>query len=101
MRQCHYCRAAISSEVQKRNRLCSNCGSDLHSCRNCAFFDENLSSKCKEPESPWIQDRGTQNNCSFFEFLSTPVATNSSQTIESTSESERAKKAFKALFRNP
>ncbi len=100
MWQCHYCRTTLSLEVQNKNRLCPSCGSDLHCCRNCTFFDENLTSKCKEPESPWIRDRGVQNSCTFFEFSLATPETKSTQVPEITSESEKAKEAFRALFRN-
>ena len=48
--------------------MCPNCASDIHSCKNCVHYDEKLSSKCNEPNSPWIRDRESQNNCDFFEF---------------------------------
>jgi predicted RNA-binding Zn-ribbon protein involved in translation (DUF1610 family) len=98
MWHCHYCRASLSLEVQRRNRLCPNCGSDIHCCRNCHHYDENLSSKCKEPESPWVGDRSAQNMCPFFEFAAAPKVPPSSP--ETNPEAEEAKRAFKALFRN-
>ncbi len=102
MWQCHYCRVPLSKEVQKRNRLCPSCGSDLHACRNCQHYDETLSSKCKEPNSPWIADRATQNSCEFFEFRAIPSSpTTGDGAPDAPSEAERAKEAFRALFRNP
>ena len=102
MWQCHYCRLPLSLEVQQRNRLCPNCNSDIHACRNCVHFDESLSSKCHEPNSPWVSDRGSKNDCHFFEFRSLPkTPSQASQSGDITSEAERAKEAFRALFRNP
>lgn len=102
MWRCHYCHSALSLDVQRKNRLCPNCGSDIHCCKNCIHFDEDLSSKCREPNSPWIRDRAAQNHCPFFEFRpsSEPTSANS-KTADATSEAERAKEAFRALFRNP
>ena len=97
MWHCYYCRSPLSIEVQKKNRLCPNCGSDLHSCKNCHHYDDKLTSKCKEPNSEWVSDRTTQNNCTFFEFLKIgeiPV-----DSLDAVSEAEKAKKAFQALFR--
>ena len=97
MWHCYYCRSPLSIEVQKKNRLCPNCGSDLHSCKNCHHYDDNLTSKCKEPNSEWVSDRTTQNSCTFFEFLKIgeiPV-----DSLDAISEAEKAKKAFQALFR--
>ncbi|NBX93960.1 MAG: hypothetical protein EBQ85_12080 [Proteobacteria bacterium] len=97
MWHCYYCRSPLSIEIQKKNRLCPSCGSDLHSCKNCSSYDENLSSKCKEPNSEWVSDRSAQNSCAFFEFISLgQIPADSSELL---SEAEKAKKAFQALFR--
>lgn len=100
MWHCHYCRTSLSLEVQKKNRLCPNCGSDIHCCRNCVLYDEALSSKCKEPESPWIRDRSVLNTCPYFEFNGQNPSQPQAEAIEITSEAERAKEAFRALFRD-
>ena len=99
MLHCHYCRTLLSLEVQKRNRMCPTCGSDIHSCRNCVHYDENLGSKCKEPNSPWITDRSRQNECEFFEPGRSAAAPVSSSG-DTVTEAERAKEAFRALFRD-
>jgi predicted RNA-binding Zn-ribbon protein involved in translation (DUF1610 family) len=99
MANCHYCRVSLSPEVQLKNRLCPNCGSDIHCCKNCQHFDETIPTFCKEPESPWVADRTCQNNCPFFEFKlnskNPPLPKNGED-----SEAEKAKEAFRALFRN-
>jgi len=101
MWQCYYCQQELSVEVQKKNRLCPSCNSDLHCCKNCTHYDEAQSTQCKEPESPWVRDRSGQNNCPYFEF-STPAQSRSQDVIsaEIATEAEKAKEAFKALFRN-
>lgn len=103
MGQCYYCRMQLPPDVQLKHRLCPNCGTDLHACKNCVHYDENLSSKCQEPDSPWIRDRGVQNNCSYFEFRRTAplTATKGKASDEAVSEAERAKERFRALFRTP
>jgi hypothetical protein len=99
MGRCHYCRNGLPVAVQQKNRLCPNCGSDIHACRNCVHFDESLNSQCKESDSPWVRDRGTTNSCPFFEFRG---ATDSASPDEAKKvEAERAKEAFRALFRTP
>ncbi|MCB0418165.1 MAG: hypothetical protein H6617_09145 [Bdellovibrionaceae bacterium] len=84
--------------VLQKNRLCPHCGSDLHCCKNCSHFDESLSSKCREPESPWIPERVGQNTCPYFEFATDPHSKECHKEV--LSEAERAKEAFRALFRN-
>lgn len=101
MWQCHYCQQELSAEVQKKNRLCPSCNSDLHCCKNCTHYDESQSTQCKEPESPWVRDRASQNTCPYFEFVNHKYA-KQKQVIshEIANEAEKAKEAFKALFRD-
>ncbi len=98
MWQCHYCRSSIPLDMQKKNRLCPSCGSDLHCCKNCTHYDETLNSQCREPNSPWIRDRNAQNTCPFFEFRH--VGRRDDKVHEVLTEAEKAKEAFRALFRN-
>ena len=97
MGSCHYCKNAISAEVLLRHRLCPQCGSDLHCCQNCVHFAPGTASGCREPESPWVGDRSTQNDCGYFEFRRTADAV-PVDTDERT-QAEQAKRAFAALFR--
>jgi hypothetical protein len=102
MWQCHYCRLALSLDIQRKNRLCPTCGSDIHCCRNCTHFDESSSAKCREPHTPWVADRSSQNNCPFFEFrASSETSSHDTACNDINSEAERAKEAFRALFRLP
>lgn len=96
MWRCHYCKADLNAETVERNRLCPQCGSDIHCCLNCTHYDESLATKCKEPESPWTAERGAQNQCPFFELVSRPA-----DLPPSGEDAEAAKKAFRALFRTP
>ena len=98
--QCHYCRSSLPLDIQMKNRLCPSCGSDLHCCKNCLFYDEELTSKCRETNSPWVGDRTTQNACEFFEMRPTSYNPRAAENAEALSEAERAKDAFRALFRN-
>ena len=101
MWQCHDCRLPLSLELIHKNRLCPNCGSDLHCCKNCIHFDESLSSKCKEPSSPWVSNRETQNNCGFFEHKPATASPASPAPVSDTNaEAEKGKEAFRALFRD-
>lgn len=99
MGRCHYCRNPLPVAVQQKNRLCPTCGSDIHACRNCVHFDESSSAQCREPESPWVRDRSATNTCPFFEFKAVGDAASPDEAKKV--EAERAKEAFRALFRNP
>jgi predicted RNA-binding Zn-ribbon protein involved in translation (DUF1610 family) len=101
MWRCHYCRLSLSVDTQLKHQACPGCGSDIHSCKNCTHYDESTSDKCREPNSPWVSDRNTANECPFFEFRAT--AENQPATAsqdKANTEAEKAKEAFRALFRD-
>ena len=99
MWQCYYCRTTLAAELLERNRLCPSCGSDLNCCRNCTHLD--ASGKCSEPNSPWVSDPEMPNNCPFFEFRDFRPVSPELEPETSLSEVERAKEAFRALFKVP
>ncbi len=101
MGHCHYCRLSLNLDMQRKHQLCPGCGSDIHSCRNCINFREAASDPCSEANSPWVADRAVTNECPFFEFR--PVGTSPSEatTSDASAEAEKAKEAFRALFRTP
>lgn len=100
MWHCHYCRLPLSIEMQQKHQLCPGCGSDIHSCKNCINYDEASTSLCREPNSPWVADRTTTNQCPFFEFRPTAAAAAPGAQEKSNTEAEKAKEAFRALFRD-
>jgi hypothetical protein len=75
---------------------CENCGSDLHTCTNCAFFSTSARWECTKPITVRIARKDVRNECSFF---------SPSVFVERTFESaavatpQDARKAFDALFK--
>lgn len=100
MWRCHYCQGALSVPVVQKLRLCPHCGSDLQCCLNCVHYDETVSARCREAESPWIADRAAQNDCPYFE-MSPETRPTPAGPLKEGSDAERAKQAFRALFRSP
>ncbi len=45
---------------------CDTCGSDLHCCQNCKFYQVGLSNDCKIPGTERIVDRASRNFCEEF-----------------------------------
>jgi len=101
MWRCHYRSLSLSVDTQLKHQLCPGCGSDIHSCKNCTNYDEATSHNCREPNSPWLSDRTTTNECPFFEFRATPPNTPATPSQDkANTEAEKAKEAFRALFRD-
>ena len=47
---------AAGSRVGSRD-TCSRCNADLHSCRNCSFYDPSKNNQCSEPQADWVRDK--------------------------------------------
>ena len=91
---CFHCQNELTLEgkVSRRDQ-CSNCGSDLHCCRNCDFFDEYAHNKCREPQAEYVSDREKGNFCDYFRFLL-------SGGIDAQKDAkEKAKTEWETLFR--
>ncbi len=67
--QCFKCQEELVFDV-KIGRLdtCPNCGSYLHSCRNCRFWSISAHNQCTENQGEFIRDREAGNFCGFFQF---------------------------------
>ena len=62
---CHFANDIID-RVGFRDH-CQKCYSDLHSCRNCEFFDSAAYNECREPAAEFVKDKEKANFCDFFQ----------------------------------
>jgi len=81
------------SRVGRRD-ACPKCDADLHSCRNCQFYDRSKNNQCSEPQAEWVRDKEAANLCDYF----SPNLILSA-TKRSSSPAEDAKKRFDSLFK--
>jgi hypothetical protein len=67
---CQHCgfqlKLPAGMKIQRRDS-CESCGSDLHCCRNCRFFDPGKSKQCAEPQAELVSDKEKSNFCDYFE----------------------------------
>lgn len=67
--QCYKCLEDLVFEVKiGRRDTCPNCGANLHSCRNCRFWNPSVHNQCTEVKAEFIRDREDGNFCGFFQF---------------------------------
>lgn len=69
MASCYKCGKTITQGVDAPmppDAVCDQCSSWLHSCANCAFYDEYSYTKCREAKAEFVFDRLGKNVCSFF-----------------------------------
>ncbi len=95
---CWKCGAIV--EIRPGERIgsrdeCPQCGSDLHSCRNCDFYDVSKHNQCSEPQAEWVRDKEAANYCDYLR-PSTRLPHGMSGTPR---REENARKKFDSLFK--
>ena len=57
MYKCYKCSQPVSGQDKPGFQdVCESCGSYLHCCMNCRFYDEH-GEKCTEPVAEWVSDK--------------------------------------------
>ena len=66
--RCNNCAAEIQvmEQIQVTDK-CRNCGTDLHTCRNCLNFDPSARNECVKPVLVRIPNKSENNLCTYFE----------------------------------
>lgn len=71
---CYKCRNELDFIIKVgikvgRQDHCKHCGTDLHVCRNCHFYDPGSHNQCRENQAEFIRDREAANFCAHFTFI--------------------------------
>ena len=66
--RCNNCAAEIqiADQIQVTDK-CRNCGTDLHTCRNCRNFDPSARNECIQPVEVRVTNKSANNLCFLFE----------------------------------
>lgn len=75
---------------------CPQCRADLHSCRNCVFFNPTSRFECEQPITEQVSPKDRRVDCEYFEVRSTveKIVTSSRP-----SAGDDPRKAFEDLFK--
>lgn len=67
--RCGMCGTSLPSSFTEitPTATCPQCGEDLHTCKNCSFFDPASRFECGEPIPERISPKDKRNSCEFFE----------------------------------
>ena len=68
--RCSNCGAVLNAGFDP-NGKCPKCQFELHSCKQCRFFDSGARFECTQPIPERIFPKDTRNNCTFYEFRTT------------------------------
>jgi hypothetical protein len=92
--RCAMCGSVGSLEIGFESQ-CPKCKADLHSCKQCAFFDASARFECTRPILERILNKSTRNQCGFFEGKKSVER----ETSSSSSRPKDARQAFEDLFK--
>jgi hypothetical protein len=68
--RCSNCGAVLVAGFDP-NGKCPKCNFELHSCKQCRFFDTGAKFECTQPIPARISPKDTKNDCTFYEFRTT------------------------------
>ncbi len=69
MKVCRNCKKELPADIiAGRRDTCPSCGSDVHVCRNCRFYDPGAYNQCHEDQAERVIDKERSNACEYFEF---------------------------------
>ena len=63
--KCAACGATIETNIS-HDACCVKCNADLHTCRQCTFFDPASRFECRKPITARIVNKGGRNDCELF-----------------------------------
>jgi hypothetical protein len=90
--KCASCGAKAPTTISAES-TCSNCKAELHTCRQCTYFDPGARFQCSKPITVHIVNKNARNACELF----TPRAVVERQT--SSGAPNDARSAFNKLFK--
>ena len=95
--RCSECSASVQFIDQlKITETCRNCQADLHTCRNCKYFDPGAANQCMQPVTKRVDGKNTRNMCELF---SPKILVENAVEEKPESKTNDARKAFDDLFK--
>ncbi len=105
--RCSNCGTVLASGFDP-NAQCPKCQFELHSCKQCRFFDSGAQFECMQPVHVRISPKDAKNPCTFYEFRMTVEKDTAPTTYQtpaapaaasSPSRPRDARQAFEDLFK--
>lgn len=90
MKKCFKCKTEVTLEKIFFRDECSVCGSDLHVCTNCLFYDRGKANSCREDKADYVKEKDRANYCEYFRFC---------DDISKESGKAEAEKLWNTLFK--
>jgi hypothetical protein len=94
--RCAQCGTLLTQGPEPSSR-CPKCGFELHSCKQCTYFDPSSRFECTQPVPERIAKKDARNECRFYS-ISVRVEKQTSTGV--TTGPDAARKAFDSLFKD-
>lgn len=93
--RCAQCGTLLQSLTEPLGK-CQKCGFELHSCRQCTYFDTSSRFECSQPIPERIARKDERNQCTFY---SISVRLEKETSTPTAARPSDAKQAFENLFK--
>ena len=93
--RCAQCGALLPAAADSPGQ-CPKCGFELHSCRQCTYFDTSSRFECTQPIPERIARKDARNECTFYAMR---VRLEKETSTPSAARPENARQAFENLFK--
>lgn len=90
--KCSACAAVVQANITAE-AVCPKCNADLHTCRQCSYFDPGSRFECRKPLTARIVNKGGRNTCELF------AARTVVERETSSGQPTDARQAFANLFK--
>lgn len=92
--RCSQCGTVLQAFTEPVGQ-CPKCGFELHSCKQCSFFDPSSRFECTQPIPERIARKDARNECGFYSIR----VTMEKETSTPAARVDDARKAFENLFK--
>jgi hypothetical protein len=93
--RCAQCGTVIAAGTEPTGQ-CAKCGAELHSCRQCTYFDTSSRFECMQPVAERVSKKDERNQCSFY---SMRVRVEKETSTPAAVKPQDARAAFENLFK--
>ncbi|MBZ5571138.1 MAG: hypothetical protein LAO09_04580 [Acidobacteriia bacterium] len=93
--RCAQCGTLLPPGIDPDSK-CPKCGFELHSCRQCTYFDTSSRFECSQPIPERIARKDERNECTFY---SMRVRVEKETSTPSAAKPQDARQAFENLFK--
>ena len=88
--------AQCGTVLQSVGNQCPKCGFELHSCKQCMYFDPGKRFECMQPVTERVAKKDARNDCTFYEIR---VTREKETSTPATLRPNDARQAFENLFK--